>query len=60
MKVLKSSFAVLDIGAGVSQLVGARPSELEVSGSILGDSNVCFEFLLICIALALKTRKMEH
>ena len=49
MKVLNSSFAVLDIGAGVSQLVGARPSELEVSGSILGDSNVCFEFLLICI-----------
>ena len=47
-------------GAGVAQLVSARPSELEVPGSILGDSNVCFEFLLICVALALNTRKTEH
>ena len=48
------------IGAGVAQLVSARPSELEVPGSILGDSNVCFDFLLICVALALNTRKTEH
>ena len=47
-------------GAGVAQLVSARPSELEVPGSILGDSNVCFDFLLICVALALNTRKTEH
>ena len=48
------------LGAGVAQLVSARPSELEVPGSILGDSNVCFDFLLICVALALNTRKTEH
>ena len=37
------------------------PSELEVLGSILGDSNVCFDFLLICVAaLALYTRKTEY
>ena len=47
-------------GAGVSQLVSARPSELEVPGSIFGDSNACFDFLLICVALALNTRKTEH
>ena len=51
---------VKGIGAGVAQLVSARPSELEVPGSILGDSNVCFDFLLICVALALNTRKTEH
>ena len=48
------------IGAGVAQLVIARPSELEVPGLILGDSNVCFDFLLICVALALNTLKTEH
>ena len=37
-------------GAGVAQLVSARPSELEVPGSILGDSNVCLDFILICVA----------
>ena len=48
------------IGAGVAQLVRARPSELEVPASILGDSNVCFDFLLICVALALNTLKTEQ
>ena len=45
-------------GAGIAQLVSARPSET----SILGNSNVCFDFLLIRVALALKlnTRKTEH
>ena len=47
-------------GAGIAQFVSAQPSELEVPGSILGDSNVCFDFLLICVALALNTYKMEH
>ena len=42
------------------QLVIAWPSELEVPGSILGDSNVCFDFLLICADLALNTDKTEH
>ena len=48
------------IAAGVAQLVSVRPSELEVPDSILDDSNVCFDFLLICVALALNTRKTEH
>ena len=33
---------------------------MEVPGSILGNSNVCFNFLLICVALALNTRKTEN
>ena len=48
------------IGADIAQLVRARPSELEVRGSILGDSKVYFDFLLIHVALALNTRKTEH
>ena len=47
-------------GAGVAPLVSARPSELEVPGSILGASNVCFDFPLICVALALNTRKTDN
>ena len=45
---------------GVAQLFSAQSSELEVPASILGDSNVCFDFLLIRAALALNTRKTEH
>ena len=47
-------------GAGVAQLVSARLSEQEVPGSILGDFNVCFDFPLIRVAIALNTRKTEH
>ena len=35
------------------QLVSARLSEQEVPGSILGDFNVCFDFPLIRVAIAL-------
>ena len=35
----------------------ARFSEQEVPGSILGDFNVCFDFLLIREAVVLNTRK---
>ena len=48
------------VGADVAQLVSARPSEEEVPGSILGDFNVCFDFPLIRVAIALNTRKTEH
>ena len=58
-KVAKSLMG-RNIGAGVAQLVNARSSMLEVPGSILSDSNVCFDFLLISVALALNTRKTEH
>ena len=44
----------------VAQLVKALPSMLEVPSSILRDSNVCSNFCLICVAVALDTRKMEH
>ena len=44
----------------VVQLVSALPSVLEVPSSILSDSNVCSDFSLICVAVALNTRKMEH
>ena len=44
----------------VAQLVSALPSVLEVPISILSDSNVCSDFSLICVAVALNTRKMEH
>ena len=41
-------------------LVSAGPSELELPGSILGDSNIYFNFFLICVALALNTCKTEQ
>ena len=47
-------------GAVVAQLASAWLSEREVPGSILGDLNVCFDFPLILVAIALNTRKTEH
>ena len=47
-------------GAVVAQMASARLSEREVPGSILGDFNVCFDFPLIRVAIALNTRKTEH
>ena len=44
----------------VAQLVSALTSVLEVFSSILSDSNVCSDFSLICVTVALNTRKMEH
>ena len=44
----------------VAQLASARLSELEVPGSIFSDFNVCFDFPLIGVAIALNTRKTEH
>ena len=43
-----------------AQLVSALPSVLEVPSSILSDSNICSDFSLICVAIALNTRKIEH
>ena len=48
------------LGTVVAQLAGAPLSEREVPGSILGDLNVCFDFPLIHVAIALNTRKTEH
>ena len=47
-------------GAGMAQLVSVQLSELEVPGSILGDFHICFNFPLICVAIALNTHKTEH
>ena len=47
-------------GAGVAQLASARLSERQVPGSILGDFNVCFDFPLIRVAIALNPLKTEH
>ena len=44
----------------MAQLVSVQLSEQEVSSSIVGDFNVCFDFPLICVAIALNTRKTEH
>ena len=44
----------------MAQLVGAQLSEQEVPSSILGDFNVCFNFPLIRVAIALNTGKTEH
>ena len=43
-----------------ASVASARLSEREVPGSILSDLNVCFDFPLICVAIALNTRKTEH
>ena len=42
------------------QLANAQLSEQEVPGSILSDLNVCFDFPLIRVAIALNTSKTEH
>ena len=47
-------------GAVVAQMASARLSEREVPGSILGDFNVCFDFPLIRVAIALNPLKTEH
>ena len=44
----------------MAQLASARLSEREVPGSIFIDFNVCFDFSLIRVAIALNTRKTEH
>ena len=44
----------------MAQLASARLSEREVSGSILSDLHVCFDFPLIRVAIALNTGKTEH
>ena len=41
----------------MAQLASARLSEREVPGSIFRDFNVCFDFPLIRVAIALNTRK---
>ena len=46
--------------AVVAQLASARLSEREVPGSIFSDFNVCFDFPLFRVAIALNTRKTEH
>ena len=44
----------------MAQLASARLSEQEVSGSIFSDLQVCFDFPLIRVAIALNTCTMEH
>ena len=44
----------------MAQLASAWLSEREAPGSILGDLNVCFDFPLIRVAIALNIRKTEH
>ena len=46
--------------AGVVQLASARLSEQGVPSSILGDFNVCFDFPLTRVAMALNIRESEH
>ena len=41
----------------MAQLASARPSEREVPGSIFSDFNVCFDFPLIHVDIALNTLK---
>ena len=50
----------IHLGAVVAQLASARLSEREVPGSIFSDFNVCFDFPLVRVAIALNTRKTEH
>ena len=44
----------------MDQLASAWLSEGEVPGSIFSDFNVCFDFPLIRVAIALNTHKREH
>ena len=47
-------------GAGVAKLASAWLSEREVPGSIFSDFNVCLDFPLIRVAIAMNSRKTEH
>ena len=47
-------------GVGVAQLVSARLLKQEVPDSILCYFNVCFDFPLIRVVIALNTRKKEN
>ena len=47
-------------GAVVAQLASAWLSEREVSASIFSDFNVCFNFPLIRVAIALNTVKRSR
>ena len=58
--LLKQKLTSHKLGAVVAQLASARPSEREVPGSIFSDFNVCFDFPLIRVAIALNTRKTER
>ena len=44
----------------MAQMASARLSEREVPRSILSDFNVCFDFPLIRVAIALNLLKTEH
>ena len=44
----------------MAQLASARLSEREVRGSIFSNFNVCFDFPLIRVAIALNTSYTEH
>ena len=48
------------LGAVVAQLASAWLSEREVPGLIFSDFNVCFDFPMLRVAMALNTRKTEH
>lgn len=43
----------------MAELASARPLELEVPGSILGDLNICFNFPLTCVVIASNTREIK-
>lgn len=47
-------------GAVIAQLASARLSEWYIPGSILGDLNVCFDFPMIRVAIALNFRKTDY
>ena len=44
----------------MAQLVSKWLSAQEVPSSILGDFNVCFDFPLLPVAIALNTLKTKH
>ena len=44
----------------MTQLASVLLLEREVPGSILGDLNVCFDFPVIRVAIALNPCKTEH
>ena len=44
----------------MAQLASARILEREVSGSIFSDLNVCLDFPLIRVPIALNTRRTEN
>ena len=60
MTAMKDFLLLFTVEAVVAQLASARLFEREISCSIFSDLNVCFDFPVIRVAIALNTRSTDR